>query len=174
MKRAVLDFITRSRNGTRELLLARKKTGEIGIGKVSAPGGKVDPGETPRQACTRENYEELGISTPNNSRDLLEVALLDVFTATGDGPYEHFMRVAVFRGDAYSGEPTETRDMHRPFWAAFAEIPYEEMYPGDDMWMPYVLNDEHPRLHFSVYRRDGVCEKMESRPLEPFSKLMAT
>lgn len=174
MKIAVLHFITRLRNGMRELLLARKKTGEIGIGKVSAPGGKVEPGETPRQACTREDYEEVGISIPNNTIDLLEAALLDVFTATGDGPYEHFMRVGVYRGDAFSGEPSETKDMHRPFWSPFSEIPYEDMYPGDDMWMPYVLSGEYPPLHFSIYRRDGVCEKIESQPLENFSKLMET
>jgi 8-oxo-dGTP diphosphatase len=174
MKTAVLDLITRARKGVNELLLAYKKTGEIGIGKVSAPGGKVEPGETPRHACAREVYEEFRISIPNNSTDLLEVAMLDVFTATGDGPYEHFMRVAVYQGDAYSGEPSETKDMHRPFWSPFSEIPYDDMYAGDDMWMPYVLEGNSPRLHFSVYRRDGICEKMESRPLEPFSKLMAT
>lgn len=174
MKNAVLHFITRSRNGTRELLLARKKTGEIGIGKVSAPGGKVDPGETPRHACAREVYEEFGISIPNNSIDLLEVAMLDAFIATGDGPYEHFMRVAVYRGDAFSGEPIETEDMHKPFWSPFSEIPYDDMYAGDDKWMPYVLEDNNPRLHFSVYRRDGICEKMESRLLKPFNELMET
>lgn len=174
MKIAVLHFVTRSRNGANELLLAYKKTGEIGIGKASAPGGKVESGETPRQAAAREDYEELGISIPNNPVDLLEVAMLDVFTATGDGPYDHFMRVAIYRGDAYSGEPSETSDMHPPFWSLFSQIPYKDMYAGDDMWMPYVLEGNNPPLHFSVYRRDDICEKMESRPLEPFSKLMAT
>ena len=174
MKIAVLHFITRSRNGTRELLLARKKTGEIGIGRVSASGGKLEHGETLRQACTREDYEEFRITIPNNPDMLKEAAVLDAFIATSDGRFAHFMRVFVYRGDAFSGEPIETDDMHKPFWEPLAEIPYEDMYAGDDMWMPYVLEGNNPRLHFSVYRRDDICEKMESRPLKPFSELMET
>ena len=36
-----------------EVLLINKKTG-LGQGKVNAPGGKVDPGETPEAAAVRE------------------------------------------------------------------------------------------------------------------------
>jgi 8-oxo-dGTP diphosphatase len=39
-----------------EVLLINKKTG-LGKGKVNAPGGKVDPGETPRAAAVRECRE---------------------------------------------------------------------------------------------------------------------
>ena len=30
-------------------------------GEISFPGGKIENGETPRQACIRETYEEMGI-----------------------------------------------------------------------------------------------------------------
>ncbi len=174
MKIAVLQCITRSRNGTREILLARKKTGEIGIGKISASGGKLEPGETLRQACARENYEEFGISTPNNVIDLCEAALLDVFTATGDDEYEHFMRVFVYRGDAFSGEPVETKDMHKPFWVPYDQIPYTDMYAGDEVWIPHMLDEAKEPQHFEVYRRSGRVVKIVSKPLKPFSELMET
>mgnify|MGYP000134410528 CR=1 FL=1 len=39
-----------------EVLLINKKTG-LGKGKVNAPGGKVDPGETPEERAEREEAE---------------------------------------------------------------------------------------------------------------------
>ena len=44
-----------------KILLMRKKRG-FGAGKINAPGGKIDPGETPLDAAVRETFEELGVS----------------------------------------------------------------------------------------------------------------
>ena len=42
-----------------QVLLAMKKRG-LGQGKWNGPGGKVEDGETPEQACRREFFEETG------------------------------------------------------------------------------------------------------------------
>ncbi len=47
------------RNGT--VLICQRKRGDWGELKWEFPGGKVDAGETPRQALDRELREELGI-----------------------------------------------------------------------------------------------------------------
>ena len=174
MKLATLVFITRSRGDVEEILLARKKTGEIGIGALSAPGGKIEPGEHPPITCTREVWEEMLITIPNSPEMLKEVALLDVFRAQDNDAYEHFMRIFVYVGRAFSGEPSETKDMERPFWVPFDKIPYDEMYPGDDRWMPYVLAGEPNKLHFTIYRHNGEFVKILTEPLRPFIELMAT
>ena len=44
-----------------KVLLIRKKRG-LGAGKINGPGGKLEPGETPRQCVMREVREELCIS----------------------------------------------------------------------------------------------------------------
>ncbi len=53
--RAVLTFI----RCEGRLLLIVKKRG-LGQGKVNAPGGRLEPGETPEQAAVRETREEVG------------------------------------------------------------------------------------------------------------------
>src|SRR6188508_216389 len=71
------------------VLLARRTEGRDLAGLWEFPGGKVDPGETPRQALARELFEELGIhvqaaepliAVPQQYRD--KRILLDVYRVT--------------------------------------------------------------------------------------------
>jgi len=82
-----------------EVLLIDKKTG-LGKGKINAPGGKVDPGETPEQAAIRECREEL----------LIEVSNLE---HCGEHRFQfvdgYSIHVHVYRTRDFEGEPTETR-----------------------------------------------------------------
>ena len=54
------------------VLLIRKLKG-MGAGLINAPGGRVDPGETPEQAAVREAQEELHV-TPIGVRKAGELA----------------------------------------------------------------------------------------------------
>ena len=53
---AVLLFVIRGG----EALLIRKKRG-LGAGKINAPGGRIEPGESPEEAAIRETREEVCI-----------------------------------------------------------------------------------------------------------------
>ncbi|MCP3983608.1 MAG: 8-oxo-dGTP diphosphatase [bacterium] len=110
------------------VLLIRKKRG-LGAGKINGPGGRLEPGETPQQCAVREVQEELLI-TP---LELLKV---------GEGRFQfldgYAIHVHVFRADAYVGEPTET-DEAIPLWFDQAEIPYDEMWEDDEIWLPLLL-----------------------------------
>ena len=61
----VTAFVTRERNGVRELLLFRHPTAGIQI-----PAGTVEDGETPETAVIREVYEETGLRGVNIEQSL--------------------------------------------------------------------------------------------------------
>jgi len=114
-----------------EVLLINKKTG-LGKGKINGPGGKVDPGETPEICAVRECQEELGITVSN-----LEYCGQHRFQFV-DG---YSIHVWVYRTRDFEGLPVETREA-RPLWVAMDDIPYDEMWEDDRMWIPMLLRGE--------------------------------
>ena len=106
MKIATLAIITRRSFPffRKEILLGEKKKGEIGTGKLSPPGGKLDPGETLMECAVRETREELEMELNPASLEL--VALID-FYAAGEIDF----RVYVYRAKILSGKIHETADM---------------------------------------------------------------
>jgi len=111
-----------------KILLIRKKRG-LGQGKINAPGGKVDYGESLEEAAIREIKEEVCIDVWN-----LEYA--------GDHQFQfdngYSMHVHVFRTEMYKGQPQET-DEAIPMWIDIDQIPYEEMWEDDEIWIPLML-----------------------------------
>ena len=121
---AVLTFI---RCGG-ELLLIEKKRG-LGAGKVNAPGGRIEAGETAEAAAVRETREEVGL-TPLG---LCPAGRLDF--AFTDG---YSLRCHVFTADGFEGTMAET-DEAVPFWCAESQIPYDRMWADDRLWLPMML-----------------------------------
>jgi 8-oxo-dGTP diphosphatase len=59
-------------NARGEVLIAQRPEGKIAAGQWEFPGGKIEPGETPRKALARELYEELGIAV-TQARPLVRI-----------------------------------------------------------------------------------------------------
>ena len=125
--RATLLFVERGD----ELLLIRKKTG-LGAGKINAPGGKLEPGETPLQAAVREVREEVGVEA-RKVRRVGELSFQFV-----DGLRLH---AVVFVASSHTGEPHSTREAD-PMWVHRDAIPYDEMWADDRIWVPHMLAGE--------------------------------
>lgn len=154
---ATLLFVVRAGR----VLLIRKKRG-LGAGKLNAPGGKVDPGETPREAAIREFEEEVG-ARPHDPEKVGELAF---HVVEGDA-----IRIHVFRSDDVEGEPVETAEAV-PIWRDRDEIPYDDMWEDDRYWLPLLL--ERRRFHvrtlfdgdrlLGVEVRTGCGEDMNRAP----------
>jgi len=123
--RATLLFVIR--DGA--VLLIHKKRG-LGAGKINGPGGRLEPGETPRQAAIREVEEELRVTPiePVEDAGVLQFQFTDGLTIEG----------YVFRAPGCRGEPSET-DEATPLWVPLDRIPYDRMWADDRIWMPELL-----------------------------------
>ncbi len=124
---AVLCFIF-----DEERVLLIEKLRGLGAGKVNAPGGRLEKGETPLQAAIREVQEEVSV-TPHSLSQLgnLKFAFVDGYN----------LECWVFRAEGYIGTPTESAEAI-PFWSDVRALPYERMWADDRHWLPYLLRGE--------------------------------
>ena len=129
--RATLLFVL---DGDRVLLI-RKKRG-LGAGKINAPGGRIEEGETPLQGAERELTEEVGVRAVG-TRERGEL-----FFQFVDGLRLH---CRVFSAHAFEGEPCET-DEALPLWFPVDALPYDQMWADDAVWLPELLAGRSFRL----------------------------
>ena len=149
--RATLLFVVRDG----EVLLIHKKRG-IGAGKINGPGGKIDPGETARDCALRETAEELCV----RATGVTEAGTLSFRFADGMG-----IHCVVFRADGCDGEPTET-DEAVPIWCPVDAVPFERMWPDDELWFPHLLE----RRYFTgwcSFDGDGMTEAVIEPVIDP-------
>lgn len=127
IERATLMFVIQ--NG--QILLIHKKRG-FGRGKINGPGGKIEPGETPRECAIRETQEELCITpTGVEYAGVLHFQFVDGYSIQGH----------VFTATGFDGTPTET-DEAIPLWYSSDELPYDRMWEDDRTWIPHMLEGQ--------------------------------
>jgi 8-oxo-dGTP diphosphatase len=111
-----------------QILLIRKKRG-LGAGKINGPGGRIEPGESPKDCALRELHEEVGL------RALSPVKWGEHHFQFTDG---YSLHVHVFASTDFTGVPIET-DEAIPMWFSCSELPYDEMWEDDRLWLPHML-----------------------------------
>lgn len=123
--RATLCFVL----SNRQILLIEKLRG-LGKGKVNAPGGRIEPGESPAQCAVRETQEELHVTPLNPApRGRLRFQFTDGYS----------LECFVFSATQYTGTPTPT-DEAIPLWTPLDHIPYNRMWADDILWLPHMLS----------------------------------
>jgi 8-oxo-dGTP diphosphatase len=132
-ERAVLVFLLRGS----EVLLIHKLRG-LGMGKINAPGGRLEAGESWLEAGARELQEETLMSFTTAQ----EVAALDFVFTNG---YHLDVRAFVASGAQGTPHPTEEAD---PFWCRLDAIPWNRMWKDDALWLPHALGGLYVRASF--------------------------
>lgn len=115
-----------------EILLIHKKTG-LGAGKINAPGGRIEKGESSLQAAIRESQEEVGI-TP-----IGPVKRADLSFQFTNG---YSLHGSAFFAKDWSGNLIET-DEAAPFWCPILDIPWAKMWEDDAFWLPQALEGKN-------------------------------
>ena len=102
------------------VLICQRRSGSHAL-KWEFPGGKVEPGEKPRDALARELREELAIEAQIGD----EMARYDV--RYGDDPA---IRLLFYRVTAFTGEPVNS-EFERIVWERPKKLPEYEFLEGD-------------------------------------------
>lgn len=122
--RATLLFVIKDG----KVLLIHKKRG-LGAGKINGPGGRIEPGEAPRDCAVREVKEELCITVLNaHHAGNVKFQFMDGYSIEAD----------VFTATDYEGTPMET-DEAIPHWFDIDRLPFDRMWPDDELWMPHLF-----------------------------------
>ena len=136
-----------------QVLLIRKKRG-LGEGKINAPGGRLEPGESSRAAAIRECQEEVGL-TPMSPMFI------------GDHRFQfsngYSMHVFVYRCESATGELIETAESI-PLWFDLQAIPYSEMWADDVLWVPLLLQGTPFQGKYIFHGDDMIAHELNACP----------
>lgn len=127
-----------------QICLAQKKRG-FGAGYLNGYGGKQYPSETIEQTAVRELHEESGISVSEGSLQFRGIGHF-TFTDKPEWDQDVYMYLIELSGDQ---DPVETEEM-KPEWFLLSDIPYKNMWPGDDLWTPQILTNTESLVEFDL------------------------
>ena len=142
--------LRRTSAGT-EVLLGRKNTG-LGLGRWVGPGGKVEAGESLREAAIRELHEEVGLVAGPD--DLLPIARLHYPFPTRPHLSQ---RSHAFVLDAFEGVVQESVELS-PQWWRVEDIPFELMWADAKLWLPRALQGSFTEATITIGDEDDVMD----------------
>ena len=144
------------------VLLGMKKRG-FGESKWNGFGGKLEAHESIIDAARREMLEESGVA-------VLDVSYRGhiIFEFAG---VEQLLEVHVFYATQYSGVPTESEEM-RPQWFDESDVPFQDMWADDIVWLPRLLQGECFEAYF-LFRGQQHIEKHVFTRVDGFAATVA-
>lgn len=145
-------FLVKSdHNSVTEVCLAMKKRG-FGVGMWNGSGGKPNENESIEEAALREVQEELGVKVKKyEKRGIIN------FTLRAEDKNVQMHAFLVFD---WENEPAETEEM-KPSWFKISEVPYEQMWKSDFMWLPMLLSGKKILAKYTYARERGEVETKE-------------
>src|SRR3990167_8033347 len=130
-------------------ILLGKKTRKIGEGLFNGPGGKINEGEDIVGSTIREVEEEVGLKVKN----LEQVGRINFEFQDGtQGIVMH-----IFLTTDFEGEIADSEQMKDVQWFDISKLPYGEMFPDDELWLPTLLEGKKIEAEF-IFDRSATPE----------------
>lgn len=138
-----------------EILLIQRKS-EPFTGFWTAPGGKLEPGEDPRQAVVREVQEEANLTLTNPR--------LQLITSEKGATADYNWLLFVFRASAYTGKLQESSE------GILSWVPREQLLKiknpeVDRQLFPYIFSPKRWYIRLS-YNHSHLVAGLEVLPLD--------
>ena len=132
-----------------QLLLGMKKRW-FGKGLWNGPWGKQKSQETIEEALIRETKEETDLDISSN--DMKNVWVLHFYFEANP---EWDQDVHLYKIQNYNWAPAETEEI-KPEWFDLENIPYDQMWEDDYIWLPRVLKGETVEYNFYFGEDDNM------------------
>ena len=146
----LLFLIRKSQEKISEICLAMKKRG-FGMNRWNGVGGKVEKDETIENATERESKEEIGVEIKQTNK-VAELSFYFPHNPTWN------QKVHVYFSEIWDGESTESEEM-KPQWFQIQDIPFNNMWPDDEFWIPEVLAGKLVKASFVFGEGDTIQGK---------------
>lgn len=127
----------------------------VSKGNWNGYGGRIELGEEVLEAAIRELQEEAGVVGQSN--DLRYGGVMTFFRPGDEKAFKREMEMHIYTLEVWVGELKETEAMGPVRWFGKDLLPYSEMLPGTELWLPYVLGGEEIK-GFLYYKDGGVGE----------------
>lgn len=140
-----------------QVLLGLKQRG-FGAGRVVAPGGKIEPGESPAEAAVRELGEETGLDTKEATLE----AAARVFFRFPSRPLSD-MDCTVFITRDFTGMAVASDELV-PAWYPVGHLPLAKMWDDSALWLGKILAGERFDAHVVLASDNESVASFETVP----------
>ncbi len=152
----ILATLIYAQRDDRVLMLYRHK--EPNLGLWVAPGGKIEPGESPRACAIRELYEETGLRA-------IEPELRAIITELSPDPDWQWL-MFVYRTQVDDGDEVGDEREGRLAWFRVDEVLELPIPQADAIFFPYVMDPSGPPQEMVFhYNQDLELIHWETRPV---------
>lgn len=135
MSEILLQSVVYVFNAEGKVMLGYKSpTSPFCAGKLTPPGGKFGPGESPKDSAERETLEETAV------RPILkDFELGIVYIEHAHGPN---IKLYVYRTTDFTGEPRSVEKLERVGWYDLNDDTISQAPEGDDVWLHFVRENK--------------------------------
>lgn len=156
---------------TQNNILLATKMKKVGAGKWNGYGGKPEPQDNSlRDTACRELFEESGKGIIVQPENLVPRCIINFYSFDNHSEKPDWT-VAFYLAFDFTGIASSTEEMSSPTWFSLDQVPYENMLPADQEFIPKILDIQgmgtfYGTVRFSKDMQSIVVSEYNLAPLE--------